>query len=511
MSKNQNDINQADRLSRITLFTVSLPFCALIAAIGIFWPDVFANAVSAYTNTVFRSLDWFYMLSVTGFLLVCLWLALGKYGKVKLGKPDDEPEFTTGSWLAMLFAAGMGVGLLFWGVAEPMIHFSAPPVGEAHTPQAAHQAMVITLLHWGLHAWGIYCIGALVLAYFHYRRGLPYLAGSPIRGAFQGKWVEPVARIADLIAVLAVTFGVAGSLAMGVLQVQTGLHVAAGVPVTTSAAMVILILLFFSYMTSAATSLDKGIKILSNVNMATAIALMVFILFAGPTAFLLRGLVNTLGDYLASLFVFSFRLYPYENLADWMGSWTLTYFVWWIAWTPFVGIFVARISRGRTIREFVVGVILAPSLFSVIWFSVFGGTGIYEETHGGGGIARIVHEDVTTALFSLFDRLPLSEILTALALVLVYIFVVTSVDSATYVLGMLTSQGSMDPPTGRKLAWGIILAALGGVLVLSGNINVVRAGAISFALPLTLILLIQAGALIRALGEEQPADPSAGT
>ncbi|MGF1581177.1 MAG: BCCT family transporter [Gemmataceae bacterium] len=486
---------------RITLFQLAVPFCAVIAFLGIVYPKQFAATIQDITGSAFATLDWFFMLSVTGFLILCIVLALSPYGKLKLGKPEDEPDFSTVSWLAMLFAAGMGVGLLFWGVAEPLTHYASPPVGTAKSPVAARQALVITNFHWGLHAWAVYCIGALVLAYFRYRRGEPYLAGSPIRSAFRGKWVGPVAGLADLIAVLAVTFGVAGSLAMGVFQLHVGLHVATGfVPLNSDwMAIGLLVLLFFSYMGSAATSLAKGIQYLSNINMALAMLLMLFVLLTGPTPFLLRGFVTTIGDYTSSLGGMTLRLYPYRQLSSWFGSWTLIYFLWWIAWAPFVGIFIARISKGRTIREFVIGVLFVPTVFSLFWFAIFGGMGIYEETYGEGGLADLVKEDVTVALFSLFDTLPMSALLSTVAVILIYIFVVTSVDSATFVLGMLTSKGSMNPPTSQKLTWGIILAGLGGALVLSKNIEVVRAGAISFAIPLTLILHLQVAGLLRVL------------
>ena len=490
---------------RLTLFKLSLPFCAVIAVIGIVWPDQFSGTISAITGGAFATLDWFFMTSVTGFLIFCIWLAMCSYGNLKLGYPDDKPEFSTISWFSMLFAAGMGVGLLFWGVAEPMKHYIAPPIGVPESSAAARNAMVLTNFHWGLHAWGVYGVGALVLGYFHYRKGAPFLAGSPIRCVFQGKWVKPVASFADLISILAVTFGVAGSLALGVIQFHVGLHETIGIPADSKiVGVILLIIVFISYMLSAATSLDKGIQILSNINMALAFLLMVFVLLAGPTEFLLRGMVTTLGDYLSSLVGRTLQLYPYDNIGGWMGNWTLIHFLWWIAWAPPVGIFIARISRGRTIREFVMGVLIAPTLFSIVWFSIFGGMGIYEEAYGGGGIGDMVKEDVTVALFSLYERLPLTEMLTVISVILIFIFVVTSVDSATFVLGMLTSQGSMNPPTRTKLAWGIILAALGGALMLSGNLAVVRAGAISFAIPLTLILLLQLAALIRSLLYDNP-------
>lgn len=487
---------------RSMLFMISLPICAVIGVLGIIWPAGLADAVNAFTQTVFRSLDWFFLAVTTGLLLLGGWLAVSKSGRLKLGAPDEEPEFSTASWLAMLFAAGMGVGLLFWGVAEPMLHYIGPPTGVGSDPASARRAMVITNFHWGLHAWAIYGVGALVLAFFSFRRGGGYLPSEPIRLAYSGSWVRPVGKLADLLAVISVAFGVAGSIAMGVMQFHTGLSIVTDVPAQSVAVqMTILGVLFVAYMTSAATSLDKGIRILSSLNMALAIGLLLFVLFTGPTSDLLRGCVSALGDYISALPELSLNSYPYAEKSGWLHGWTIVYFIWWIAWTPFVGIFIARISRGRTIREFVLGVIIAPTLFSIVWFSIFGGTGLQAEM-AGADLSRVVTEDVTGALYSLFETLPLSSVLAALSLVLVFVFLVTSVDSATYVLGMLTSKGSMDPPTSRKLGWGVSLAVLGGALTLSGNIDVIRAMAISGAVPFVFILLLQVGALLRGLREE---------
>jgi len=270
---------------------------------------------------------------------------------------------------------------------------------------------------------------------------------------------------------------------------------------------IILVVLIIAYTASASTSLDKGIQWLSNINMALAVLLMVFVLSFGPTAHLLRGFVTAVGDYSAALVGLSLRLYPYNEGRVWLETWTLTYFLWWIAWAPFVGVFIARISRGRTIKQFVLGVLFVPTAFSLLWFSVFGGTGLDEEMNGAGGIARLVREDVSVALFSLFDRLPLSQLLSITALLLVFIFLVTSVDSATFVLGMLTTRGSLNPPTSRKLAWGLSLGALGGALMLSGNIDAVRAVAVLGALPFAFILLLQVAALLRVFARERHGPP----
>jgi glycine betaine transporter len=491
------------------LFWLSLLICAVVAVVGIYSPQSLESAATTFTRAAFSAIDWFFMASVTGFLVLIIWLALGPYGKLKLGRPEDKPEFTIQSWLAMLFSAGMGIGLLFWGAAEPLTHFTNPPVGQGGTAAAARQALVITNFHWGLHAWAVYGIGALVLAYFGFRHGAPYLAGTPIRHAFRGRWVEPVAWIADLIAVLGVAFGVAGSLGMGVMQIQAGLHVVAG---TSSSSIIvslcILAALVVSYMLSAATSIDKGIKWLSNINMGLAVFLLLYILVTGPTSFLLATFSTSLSDYVSNITSLSLQLYPFADADEWIASWTLTYFIWWIAWAPFVGIFIARISRGRTIREFVLGVLFAPTVISIFWFSIFGGAGLHAELRGDGGLAEAVAADVTSALFALFQLFPGSSFLGVIAGVLIFIFIVTSADSATFVLGMLTSKGSVNPPTARKLSWGLILGAMSAALLFSGNIEAVKAIAVLGAIPFVFVLILQAAALLRTLPlDVQDRDP----
>jgi glycine betaine transporter len=363
--------------------------------------------------------------------------------------------------------------------------------------------MSITNFHWGLHAWACYAIGALVLAYFKFKRGTNFQPGAPIRNVFKGGWVEPVARFADFTAVIAVAFGVCGSMAMASLQFQTGLGVVSGadtsgIPVRAA----ILGVLFVCYTISASTSLDKGIKILSQTNIMLAIGLVCFLLFSGPTMDLLGGIARAAGDYLMALPGLSVDTYPAAK-KGWFHGWTIIYFIWWIAWTPFVGIFIARISRGRTIRQFLAGVVLAPTAFTIVWFAIFGGVGLVEDASSGGAIAAAVKQDFTVALFHLFERLPGTTMLGALALVLVFVFLVTSVDSATYVLGMLTSRGVPDPSTLRKLSWGVALALLGGALLFIGNVDLIKALSTIGAIPFVPILLLQIGALLIALRRDR--------
>ena len=471
---------------------------------GIASPEQMTSTSVGIVNFVLESIGWLYLALCTGFLILGAWLAFGPYGHLRLGPDDSEPEFSTPSWLAMLFAGGMGAGLVFWGVAEPVTHFANPPGSvEGSTAQAARLAMVLTNLHWGLHAWSIYAVCALVLAYFIFRRELPGLISTPIRATLPASRTTRVLGFtSDVIATFAVVFGLAGSLAMGVLQVRAGVTEVFQIAPTVGISMLILGVLAVAFMLSASTGLSKGIQLLSNVNMALVILLMLFVLVFGPTAYILESFLNSIGDYLAALPAYSFRLLSYESQRSWTSAWTLTYLIWWVAWGPFVGIFIARISRGRTLREFCVGVIVLPTLFSMLWFAVLGGTSIWIELNGGGGLAELVSEDVTTALFAFLDFMPAGKILGIVALFLIFIFLVTSADSGTFVISMMTSEGRLDPATPLKLAWGVAITLLTLAILLSGSVEVAKAMAIFGALPFTLILILQIVGFLRKLREE---------
>jgi len=484
------------------VFFVSVILCGAIGVWGIIAPDAMANAALGMTGFALKSLDWFFLLLCTGFLILSVYMAFGPFSHIRLGKDDERPEFSTLSWLAMLFAAGMGAGLIFWGVAEPIFHYVSPPGISGKTPEAARMAMIITNLHWGLHAWSIYAVCALVIAYFSFRKGVPSLISSPIKAEFGCKHRGLWCHTADIIGVLAVIFGLAGSLTMGVLQVRAGLGEVFNVPATDTVSIIILCLMTAFFLISASTGINKGIKILSNINIAIAIVILLLIIFAGPTRFIMEIFITALGDYFSQLVSMSFKLYPYKDLSSWTSGWTLTYLIWWLAWGPFVGIFIARISRGRTIREFIIGVVFIPTLFSILWFAAFGGTALYIEMFGGGGIAELVLEDVSKALFALFTWYPLSEILSILALVLIFIFLVTSADSGTFVVSMMTSNGDLDPSIKFKLVWGIIIGLITAGTLFSGSVAVAKAMAIAGAIPFSLILILQLIAFLRTIRRE---------
>lgn len=485
-----------------TVSVLSILLCGGIGLWGVIDPAGMTGAAQALTGFAFTTLDWFFLLLCTGLVVLSIVLAVSPYGSIKLGHDDEKPEFSTASWIAMLFAGGMGAGLLFWGVAEPMHHYYAPPGMTGGTPGAARTAMIITNLHWGLHAWAIYAVCGLVIAYFVFRKDAPFLISTPIRAAFNGRGINIWANTADVLGVLAVVFGLAGSLSMGTLQVRAGLGEVFGVGQTTAVSLYIVFALALAFSLSASTGLDKGIKILSNINMLLAVTMLLYVIFLGPTRFILETFTTTIGDYVSNLIAISFRLFPYQGLTEWTAHWTLTYLIWWLAFGPFVGIFIARISRGRTIREFMIGVILVPSLFSMLWFAAFGGTGFYIELFGPGGLSGLVFEDVTKALFAFFNYFPLSHLLSVTAVLLIFIFLVTSADSGTFVVAMMTTKGNLNPPTPHKLVWAVIITALTVATLLTGSTRVAKAMAVTGAIPFSLILILQVIAFLRTLRED---------
>lgn len=496
-----------------TVLITSLILAGAFGLWGIIAPTSMTDSALGVVNYSLDSLGWLFLALCTAFLVLSAYLAFGPYGHIKLGADDDQPEFSTVSWIAMLFAAGMGAGLLFWGVAEPMYHFTGPPDGsEPNTAAAARIAMVITNFHWGLHAWSIYAVCALVIAYFIFRRNSPGLISTPIRSAFRPSAKRDlVCNTADVVGVLAVVFGLAGSLTMGTLQVRAGLNEVFGVPADLWVGMAILAVLTVMFLISASTGVDKGIKILSDINMAMAVFIMLFILFLGPTSYIMNSFINAMGDYFANLITYSFKLLSYEGKMGWTSGWTLTYLVWWVAWGPFVGIFIARISKGRTIREFCIGVILIPTVFSMLWFSAFGGSAIWIELEGGGGISNLVFEDVTKALFLFLNYFPFSTLLQIIALLLIFIFLVTSADSGTFVISMMTSNGELNPKTSTKLTWGIIMAVITGAVLVSGSVQVAKAMAIFGAIPFTFIVVLQIVAFMRAIKDDPAVKAKADT
>ena len=459
--------------------------------------SVFDTALAATT----RDFGWFYLWVVLGLVVFALVLAFSRYGDLKLGSEDDEPEFSLGSWFSMLFAAGMGIGLVFWGVAEPISHYGAPPPGIApNTPEAANAAMRYSFFHWGLHPWAVYSVVALAIAFFQFRKGGSALVSTSVQSLPWGP-MKKLGPVVNVLAVIATAFGVAASLGMGALQINSGLNAMFGLPVGDASQVGIIVVTTVLFLASAVTGVTRGIKWLSNINLALASLLALAVFALGPTVAIIDTFTTTLGSYVSEFVRMSLRTTPFRDSA-WVSGWTIFYWAWWVSWSPFVGLFIARVSRGRTIREFVLGTMLAPTLAAFIWFSVFGGTALNLQIMQGLPIADAVGADVSTALFTLFDALPMAGLLSGVATLLVMLFFVTSGDSATLVLGMMSSGGNENPSARIKIIWGVLISGIAISLLLAGGLKAVQTATIVFALPFTVVIVLMAVALWRGVRDD---------
>lgn len=488
------------------VFIISLALTLIFILWGAITPDHLESVSSAAQGFLQTRFGWFYLISASVILIFTIYLAFSKYGNIRLSKNDEEPEYSTMSWFAMLFSAGMGIGLVFWGVAEPVSHYYVPAVGDGETAEAAANALQFTFFHWGLHPWGIYALIALSLAYFKFRKNAPGTISATFYPLIGERVKGPIGKTIDIIAVFATVFGVATSLGLGAIQINGGLtYLNSNIPdgFITQLAIIAGVTILFTL--SALSGIGRGIKWLSNANIIVAVLLMLFVLFTGPTTFLLNLLTTTFGRYLEFLPQMSFRMSPFnaDNEA-WIQNWTIFYWAWWIAWSPFVGTFIARISKGRTIREFVIGVLVVPTVFSGIWFAVFGGSGIHLDMFQQAGIWEAMDQGSYTeiALFATLGELPLSTIATVLAIVLISTFFITSADSATFVIGMQTTNGMLNPPMRIKLIWGVIQASAAAVLLWSGGLNALQTASIVSAFPFVIILLLMMVSLQKGLQSE---------
>ncbi|MCG7407870.1 BCCT family transporter [Paenibacillus sp. ACRRX] len=484
------------------VFLISILIILAFVLWGLFAPQHLSETTDMALSFATNRFGWFYLIAALIILVYSLYLAFSKFGHIRLGDDDDEPEYSNMSWFAMLFSAGMGIGLVFWGVAEPISHFMTPPSGEPLTADAARTALRYSFFHWGLHPWGIYTLVSLGLAYFTFRKGFKGLISWTFYPLL-GKHVNgPIGKAIDILAIIATAFGVATSLGLGAMQINGGLHHVFGLPSNITIQLVIIAVVTVLFLASSISGLDKGIRLLSNTNLLMAIGLLIITFLIGPTWFILDTFTTTLGSYLQNIIQMSLRLTPFsEN--SWIANWTLFYWAWWIAWAPFVGSFIARVSKGRTIKEFVLGTMLLPSGFSFIWFATFGSTALHLEIFQGKPIAAAVKADLTSALFVTLESLPGGTLLAVLATALIVTFFITSADSATFVLGMMSSDGNPDPTAGIKLTWGIFTSLIASVLLMSGGLNALQTASIMTALPFTVVLLCMIVSISRALHDEE--------
>lgn len=485
---------------------------AVVATLFVIWgtipketlPHANLNTVTTAIQTyLVNQFGWFYLLSATTFLIFAVYLIFSKYGKIRLGKPNDRPEHSYISWFAMLFSAGMGIGLVFWGAAEPLSHFNIPPYGEGGTAEAAETAMKYSFFHWGLHPWAIYATLGLALAYFKFRRQSSGLISGILVPLFGDRIKGTWGTVIDVVVVIATVFGVATSLGFGAIQISSGLSFVFGIDQTILLELIIIAIVTVLYLTSAMTGINKGIKYLSNTNIVLAIGLMLLLLFLGPTNYIMNLFTTSLGSYVNDLPSMSLRMTPFNPNNGWIKDWTIFYWAWWIAWAPFVGTFIARVSRGRTIREFVTGVLLVPTIFGAIWFTVFGGTAINLEFFQDANIMQYVDElGEEAALFIMLDHFPLGMFMSIIALLLISIFFITSADSATFVLGMQTTGGSLYPPNIVKFIWGILQSGAAAVLLWQGGLEALQTASIMVAFPFAIILILVIISLMKAFKQE---------
>ncbi len=455
--------------------------------------DVF-TATQAFIADRF---GWFYIASVSFFLVFVVWLLLSPYGKIKLGKQDDEPEFSYFAWFTMLFSSGMGIGLVFWGIAEPIMHYNAPPLAEAGSHAAIMESMKFTFFHWGFHPWAVYIIFALGIAYFHFRHGLPLAPRSLLYPIIGERFRGIIGHLIDILCTVGTLFGVATSLGLGAMQINAGIGAYMDVQISTAAQIWIVGLITIAATLSVVSGIERGIRLLSEFNIILGGAVLLFVFLAGPSVFQLKLLASTLGSYLSGIVELSLWVDLREGV-NWQKSWTIFYWGWWISWSPFVGIFIARISKGRTIREFVLNVFLAPSAVTFLWLAVFGGTGLHMEIFGGGGISKAVDENVALSLNAVFFNLPLAALMPAVGTLLVITFFITSSDSGSLVDDMVTSGGHPDPPTTQRVFWAISEGAVAGVLLYTGGLSALQTASITSGLPLTILLLFTCYGLAKA-------------
>ncbi|MDH0571115.1 choline BCCT transporter BetT [Pseudomonas fulva] len=482
------------------VFFTSAVLILLLVLYATLFQEHAQGVFEAVQQWIITNASWFYILSVALILICVVFLAISRYGDIKLGPDHSEPDYRNKSWFAMLFSAGMGIGLMFFGVAEPVMHFINPPVGDPNTVAAAREAMNITFFHWGLHAWAIYAMVALILAYFSFRNGLPLTLRSALYPLIGERIYGPIGHAVDIFAILGTVFGVATSLGYGVLQINSGLNQLFDLPINTTVQVILIAVTCTLATLSVASGLDKGVRILSEVNLGLAAILMLFVLTVGPTVFLLQPYVQNTGAYLSDIVSKTFNLFAYEP-TDWIGGWTLLYWGWWLSWSPFVGLFIARISRGRTIREFVCGVLFVPAGFTLLWMTVFGDSAIHMILHGGvKELAAVVDKDSSLALFAFLEQFPWSTAISMVAVLMVVVFFVTSADSGALVIDMLASTGKGQSPLWQRVFWSITTGAVAIALLLANGLKALQAATIASALPFAIILLVAMWGLFKALG-----------
>ncbi|WP_153731130.1 BCCT family transporter [Sporosarcina obsidiansis] len=483
------------------VFSISAVFILILVLLGAIMPGPFGVVSEKLYHFTTDNFGWFYLLAVFIVIVFLVGLTISKYGAIRLGGDTERPDYPFFTWIGMLFSAGFGVGLVFWGVAEPMSHYFSSPLAsvESQTEDAARVAMGYAFFHWGISQWAIFGIVGLVIGFLQFRKkkdGLISTALEPLIGS--NRYVKTGI---DSFAVVATVMGIATSLGMGVLQMSGGMEYVFNMKSTFMIQLLIIAVVFVAYMASASSGLSKGIAYLGNFNLGMAITMLAFFFLVGPKVFILETFTLAIGDYINNFITYSLRLQPYQG-GTWVKDWTIFYWAWTIAWSPFVGAFVARVSKGRTIREFIMGVMVIPPAFSCMWIATLGGTALYSDLRNGTQIAEAVDNDVTSAIFATLQHLPFTNVVSFLAIVLIFTFLITSADSATYILASMTTKGSLFPPMTVKLIWGFLMSAIAAVLLYAGGLEALQSASLVSALPFTLFLLLLIFSLAKLLQRE---------
>lgn len=498
------------KISRFGIFPkVSIPVfvsSALLIMLFLLYGALFSEQAGAVFGQVQQFIStrvgFVLIILMNAALVFCAYLGFSHFGDIRLGHQTETPQYSFGSWIGMLFSAGIGIGLLYWGTAEPLYHFASPPMGEPQSIEAAKLAMQLSFLHWGLHAWAVYAIVALSLAYFHYRRGLPLSIRSvlfPLIGKrIYGKWGHAV----DVLAVFGTMFGVVTSLGLGVMQLETGLVQLFGISPSIWLKVSLIALITIAAAVSVMAGLDKGVKRLSDITIVATLLLLVFMVITGPTQFIFDSFVENIGNYAGNLISLGLWNEAYAD-SNWQASWTVFYWAWWVSWSPFVGIFIARISRGRTIREFLFGVLFVPMTLLFFWFTTFGGVAVYMELLGDFGLVQAVQADYGSAVFKLIEYYPLTQGLMVVILAMIVLWFVTSADSASLVVDMLTAGGQTNPPKIQRLFWVTSEGLMAAVLIVAGGLSALQAAAIIAGLPFALVVFVMMYCLWRGLGRDR--------
>ncbi len=493
-------------LSKILPYNTKVGFSAILlllfmAVLGVLFPQEFHRLSKELRDLITYSFGWYYLLLVTGIVGLCLYFIASPSGNIRLGDPGSEPEYSKRSWLAMLFSAGMGIGLVFFGAAEPLSHYAiSAPNAETGSQEALADALRYSFFHWGIHAWAVYAIVALSLAYFKFRKKERSLLSVTLKPLFL-EWTDRIpGKLIDIICLIATAIGVATTLGFGAVQINSGLGYLFGLPENFTVQMIIILVATACFMLSAIAGVDRGIQLLSNVNVVLALLLMVFVLAIGPTVHIMNAFVDTIGSYFQMFIRMSFRTAAFDaSHHAWIEKWTIFYWAWWLSWAPFVGTFIARVSKGRTIREFLTHVLLIPSLFSFLWFSVFGilAADAYDLNSK---LAQLTSEQV---LFGVFNFYPMGMLLSIMAVILVFCFFITSADSATHVLAMLSENGTLFPSVRTKIVWGVLIAAVAAILLAAGGLGALQNVLMIIALPFSVVIILMMVSLYIEIRHEQ--------